>query len=92
MVAPRTGAPEVTIAEDQLEYLPITVAVYGDNAELGPRQLLTRWTFTDEERARIADGEDVYFALMTFGNPMQPVCATVGGEDWAPVEDSARND
>lgn len=82
MVAPRTGAPEVTVAEDQLEYAPITVAVYGDNAELGPRQILTRWRLSDEDRRRIAAGEDVYVALMTFGGPMQPISVQVGPDGW----------
>lgn len=82
MVAPRTGAPEVTVAEDQEQYKPITVGVYGDNGELGPRQLLMRWTFSDEERARIAAGEDIFAALMTFGDPMQPISIQVGPTGW----------
>ena len=80
MIAPRTGAPEITVAEDQLEYLPITMALYGD--ETGVKQMLSRWTFTPEERARIANGEDLYVALMTFGQPMQPISAQVGPEGW----------
>ena len=83
MIAPRTGAPEVTIAEEQEDYAPLTVAVYGDNAELGPRQLLSRWTFTPEERARIAAGEDLYVGLLTFGQPMQPISVQVGAEGWS---------
>lgn len=79
MIAPRTGAPEITVAENQLEYRPIVVAVYNEKPT---RQLLTRWTFTPEEREAIARGEDVYFALLTFGQPMQPISASVGPAGW----------
>lgn len=75
MIAPRTGAPEITVAEDQPEYLALTAAVY-DNT------LLTRWTFTPEERARIAAGEDLYLGVMTFGRPLQPLSVQVGAEGW----------
>ena len=88
MVAPRTGAIEITIAEDQPEYLPLTVAVYGDNKDMGPRTLLSRWRPTDEERQAIAAGEDVYVGLVTFGQPMQPIIVQIGNDGWVapPVE------
>lgn len=89
MVAPRTGAPEVTVAEEQEEYKAITMAVYGDNAQAGPRQLLSRWRFTEEERRRIAAGEDLYIALMTFGQPMQPLSVQVGPAGWHVSESEA---
>lgn len=81
-IAPRTGAPEITLAEDQIEYSPITAGVY-ENAD-GSRALLTRWRLTDDERAAIADGEDLYLMLLTFGRPMQPVALRVGPGDWKP--------
>lgn len=80
MVAPRTGADEITLAEDQLEYKPLTAAVY--RTEEGHVTLLTRWKFTDEERAAIAAGEDLYLGVMTFGGPLQPLMAQVGPEGW----------
>lgn len=86
MIAPRTGAPEITLAEDQLEYKPLTVAVYGNNAGQGPRTLLSRWRFSDEERERIAAGEDLYVGLTTFGRPMQPIRVQVGPEGWVEPE------
>jgi hypothetical protein len=58
-VAPRIdGAEEITIAEHQHEYLTICAAIveYSDSA-----QRVCRWTFTPEERAQIAAGEDIYF-------------------------------
>lgn len=36
---------------------------------------------SDEERARIAAGEDVYLSLLTFCDPMQGVLLTVGAQD-----------
>jgi hypothetical protein len=44
--------------------------------------LLTRWRFTPEERAKVAGGEDLYLALLTFGNPVQPMIVQVGPEGW----------
>jgi hypothetical protein len=82
MIAPRTGAPEVTVAEEQEEYLPITVALYLD--EKGARHILTRWTFTAEERAAIAAGEDVYVAQLGAPNtPMTPMNVLVGPGTYA---------
>ncbi|HET8777960.1 MAG TPA: hypothetical protein VFN76_09905 [Candidatus Limnocylindria bacterium] len=46
------------VAENQPEYLPVCVAVY-DHGD-GSGSLLTRWTLTDEERQRVAAGEDIY--------------------------------
>jgi hypothetical protein len=82
MIAPRTGAPEQTLAEEQEDYAPLTVAIYGDNGDLGPRTLLSRWRLTDEERAAIAAGEDLYIGLVTFGQPMQPISVQVGEGGW----------
>lgn len=79
-IAPRTGAPEVTVAEEQLEYLPITVARYEFTD--GSKGILTRWTLTPEERARIAAGEDFYVMQLNFGSPMTPMEARVGAADW----------
>ena len=83
-VAPRVGFPETTLAENQLEYVPLTVAhmTYED----GTRGILTRWKFTDEERAAIAAGADLYLGLLTFGQPMQPINIEVGRPVWAPEE------
>ena len=78
-IAPRTGAPEQTIAEDQEEYMPVTVCLYQTE---GKAVLLMRWTFTDEERNQICDGEDLYLAVLTQGQLLQPVAMQVGSEGW----------
>lgn len=74
-IAPRTGAEELTVAEHQEQYQPVTVALYQD--EHGTPMRLLRYTFTAEDRARIATGEDVYVALLG-GGPMTPISAQVG--------------
>lgn len=64
-IAPRTGAPEMTIAEEQEEYLPITIALYWSG--VGETKIfLTRWQPSTEERAAIAAGEDIYVSQLVF--------------------------
>jgi len=89
MIAPRTGAPEVSLAEDQLEYATLTVAVYNGNGTpgAGPRVLVSRWTLTSEERAQVAAGEDVFVALLTGAAPMQPIIVDIGARRWTAPED-----
>jgi len=56
MVAPRTGAPEITVAEDQLEYRTLTCAEYTipeGQPFAGARYLVSRWRFTDEDLAAL---------------------------------------
>ena len=84
-VAPRLGLPEVTLAEEQPEYAPITVAGFLD--EDGRPGVISRWRLTDEERAQVAAGADLYLSLFTFGQPMQPVHLEVGRPGWAPPEE-----
>lgn len=83
-VAPRTGAPEITVAEEQEEYMPVTVGVY--QYEDGTRVLMTRWTLTPEERQRVADGEDIYVGQLNFGAPMTPLIVQCGPGDFAVTE------
>ena len=81
MKAPRLGDgfPEIQVAEEQHEYLQVTAApvVFND----GTAGLCTRWAFTEEERAAIARGEDLYVLLL--GTRMQPISMTVGKPGWA---------
>ena len=75
-VAPRIeGADEFTIAEDQLEYMPIVACLvqFSD----GTTARVCRWTFTPEERQRIASGEDLYFGTPA-GVQLTPHWFTVG--------------
>lgn len=40
-------------------------------------QTITRWRFTEKERRDIADGRDLYLAVMQGGNPLQPLAPWV---------------
>jgi len=79
-VSPNTGAPELTFAADQPQYIPVSVAVY-DYPPLS-RGLLTRWSLTPEERTRVANGEDIYVMQLNFSTPMTPLKVTVGPEEF----------
>lgn len=64
---------ERVIARDQPEYIPLPVL----DIVIGTvPALLTRWRPSDEERAAIAKGADIWLETMTFGEPMQPVRIT----------------
>lgn len=80
-VQPMTGAHEVTVAANQPEYDPLVCALYWDEDMKTP-VVLSRWKPSDEERERIAAGEDLYLAVLTFGEPLQPLCLQVGPEGW----------
>lgn len=90
-VAPRTGAPERTIAEEQEEYLPVTVASYRFTDTPQAVGVLWRYTFTAEERAAIAAGEDVYIMQLQPNGPepVTPMSARVGPGSWAAGEEAA---
>lgn len=62
-------ALEVVYAKDQPEYKPLRTL-----KGLGPMApVLSRWSFTDEQRKAIADGADVILELSTFSGPLQPI-------------------
>jgi len=77
-VSPRIdGADEVMIAEEQAEYAPLAAAIV--RYENGAVERVCRWTFTPEERAKIAAGEDVYFGTPA-SLPLTPHWLAVGFE------------
>lgn len=96
MIAPRTGADEITIAEDQLEYRPLVAAVYSHPDFGGAPYLLTRWQLDDGELAKLLgvdvevvralprarDREDLYLAILTGGQPLQPLALQVGPDGY----------
>ncbi len=73
----------IVVAEHQDEYrnLPSVVTPML-MTETGVRAnwTITRWTFTDDERKQIAEGEDVFITIV--GVPIRPFFATVGVVDW----------
>jgi hypothetical protein len=66
----------VTFAVDQPEYIPLPALVSHEGC------VLTRWTLTPEERARIAAGEDVFVQVLAFGQRLQPIALDIGPFDF----------
>jgi hypothetical protein len=83
-VAPRIGADEITVAEDQLEFRTVVAAVcqMPDNDPDFPsvRYLVTRWRLSDSERQAIAGGEDFYIRHLTGSGSLQAFAPQVGPE------------
>jgi dihydrofolate reductase len=69
------GSKAVVIAEHQDEYrdLPSIRTPCG--------QVITRWSLTNEERAAIVRGEDIYVTLLSHG-AINPLFVTVGPVNW----------
>jgi hypothetical protein len=45
--------------------------------------LLCRWALSDEDRAIVAAGGDLYIGLWTFGGALQPICPEVHSKESA---------
>lgn len=74
---------EHVIALDQPEYIPVIVlrVLYGD----GSKASVTRFRFTDEERALIANGADLLISQPHHGQ-MMPIGLQLALKDSYPVE------
>lgn len=73
---------EVVYAKDQPQYLPLRSLVSS-----GPRGgVISRWTFTPEQRKAIAEGADVFLEISTGHRPLQPIRVMVSDgkldHDW----------
>jgi hypothetical protein len=80
------GSRAIVIAEHQDEYrdLPSIRTPAGVDAQgrlVRPPYVITRWAPTDDDRAAILRGEDVYVTLLSHG-PINPFFVTVGPVDW----------
>ncbi len=64
---------EITYAKDQEKdgYIPLRTIT--DHTTV-----ISRWTPTCQQRLAIAQGEDLYLELKTYGGPLQPIRLTVG--------------
>ena len=64
---------EITYAKDQAKdgYIPLRTIT--DHTTV-----ISRWHPTEQQRAAIAAGDDLYLELKTFGGPLQPIRLTVG--------------
>lgn len=85
MIAPKVDAPQVVIAEEQEEFKPITAALVRHPAypchPHGFNSVLLCFRPSDDERKRIAGGEDLYVSLLTLGGPMQGIIVSAGAEE-----------
>jgi hypothetical protein len=65
---------EVIYAKDQPEYMPLRTLVSDGHL----RRVISRWTLTDDQRAAIGRGDDIFLMLLTHGNPLQPIQIALG--------------
>jgi hypothetical protein len=68
LVAPGLDLPEIVIAKDQPQYIPLP-AVY--DREHGV--VHTRWKLSLVERFRVLICGSMYLSIRTFNEPLQPV-------------------
>lgn len=61
---------QVVFAKDQEQYVPLPAAII---QRTEGQAVLTRWRLSEEERAAIASGADLFLELLTFGQPLQPI-------------------
>lgn len=77
MVSPRTDAPQVTVAEDQHEYKPITAALEYNtlypNGPHGHNTLLLAYCPNGDDIEAFKNGKHIHIRLLTFGGPMQAI-------------------
>jgi hypothetical protein len=87
-IRPQIDAPQETIAEEQEEYCTL-VGAFLKNPEYGLAKgakyntVVVAVRPSDEERKRIAAGDDIYIAVLTFGSPLQPLLVRTGREEAA---------
>lgn len=75
-VCPGLEQYEKVYAKAQPQYNPLRTLV----SNRGERSVLSRWGLTEEQRAKVAAGADIYLELLTFGDPLQPIRMGVGGD------------
>lgn len=70
-VAPRLdGVDEETVGVDSERFLPITIGVA--ETDLGGTAFVTRWRLSDDDRAAILRGEDLFVTQMHPQPPGDP--------------------
>lgn len=61
------GVQEVVYAKDQPEYIPLPVLKFQDGT------IVSRWRMSWKERLRALLTGDIFLAVLTFNQPLQPV-------------------
>lgn len=78
-------AEEVVYAKYQPEYIPLRTL----RGEGKMTPVISRWSFTENQRKLIAEGADIFLELSTFGNPLQPIRIAISDgklhNDWVRV-------
>ena len=69
-VIPGENFAETIFGAEQPQYLPLP-ALY-----LPSGTLITRWELSEEERARVAETGELWVAVETFHQPLQPLRVT----------------
>lgn len=79
------GSRAVVIAEHQDDYRDLpsvrTPAVFDGERMVTPPQVITRWALSDEERAAVVRGADVFVTIQSAG-AINPLFVTIGPVDW----------
>ena len=79
------GSRAVVMAEHQDEYIDLpsvrTPSVMHKGRMLVPPYVITRWELTDEERAAIVKGEDIFVTIISAGS-INPLFVTAGPCNW----------
>lgn len=73
------GSRAVVIAKDQPQYLQLP------SVRTPAGQVITRWSPNLEERAALAQGEDIFITIFAKG-AIQPLMVTIGQADWNATE------
>ncbi len=76
-VSPRTGVPEETLTENQLEFMTPTVARYIVPPNDTPASL-TRWKFSRKEKEQVANGKDLFILIQTPKGQFPPISIQMG--------------
>lgn len=71
---PVEGTRPIVFAADQPQYRPLPALIYPEGV------VRTEWRLTEEERQRIAAGENLRLWVWTFGQALQPVALEVTDE------------
>lgn len=69
------GSRAVVIAENHDVYRALPSVRTPDG------QVITRWHLSDDERAAVVRGEDIFVTILSHG-PINPFFVTVGPVDW----------
>lgn len=70
-----SGSKAIVIAEHQDEYRDLPSVRTPDG------QVITRWSLSNEERAAIVRGDDIYVTILSHG-AINPLFVTVGPVNW----------